>query len=167
VARDYSWGRQSTSVDTTSSGRLALGGGFIAAAATLERVIFGYHLYQDCFWGGKTAGPTHTSLVAGILLVSAASGAPTIDPVSTPGADWLWVGVLSSEVIPLRYADKTEYRVAFSCPAEQLQTEARRKGPVSDFGAVWMMTQPLSTLNSAFPRWRGSSYISSLYSVPA
>lgn len=167
MARDYSWGRQSTSITVATGGRLALGGGFIAAAATLERVIFGYHIYQDVFWGGRTAAPTHTALVAGVLLSPAASGTPAVDPVSSPGSDWLWVGMLAAELLPLRYTDKSEYRVMFSSPAEQIQTEARRKGPVADFGAVWLMTTPLSTLNSGFAEWKASSYISTLYSVPA
>lgn len=167
VDRPKFWGRQHTAIATDSGGRLALGGGFIAAGATLERVIFGWHFYQDVFWGGRRGAPEHTSLVAGVLLTTAAAGAPAVDPVSSPGADWLWVGVLTARVEHLRYATESEYRVVFESPASQVQTESRRKGPAADFGAVWLVTRPLSTLGSQFSRWEGESYISSLYSLPA
>lgn len=164
MARTYTWSRTGGFSSSAVGGRIQLLLGTWPAGATFERVIFGFNIRQDVFYGGITAPPTRLHLQMGVLSTAVSAPVPDIDPLGTPNADWLWAGLISADVIPLHFASKEEYRIQFASPPEQLESVTRRHNGLAESQRVHLLTVPTSTLDSAFPLWSASSYGSVLYS---
>lgn len=164
MAREYEWSRASSGQTITTGGRFGLPLGDFPAGSTLERVIFGYNIRQEAFYGGPTAGPRGTHLRLGVIAVALSSGIPDIDPAAPTTADWLWAGLVAAEVIQLRYASKQEYVFRFVSPAEQLETITRRHNGLAESQRVYLVTSPIGERDSGFPSWSATVYGSVLYS---
>lgn len=164
MPRINTWSRASSAAVINDNGRVTLRLGDFPAGSTLERVIFGYIIRQEVFYGGNTGVPRAGGLAFGVVTLPVSAGAPTFDPVSTPAADWLWAGLSTIEVLQIKSASEEEYRCMFTSPREQLQSETRRHNASGESTRVWFVSQPLSILDSGFPQWRAAVYGSVLYS---
>lgn len=130
----------------------------------MERLIFGFVILQDVWYGGITAPARSGALVVGAVALPVSAGPPAFDPVSSPTADWLWTGIFPFEAIPMKWASEEEYRSQFSSPKEQLNSETRRHNGSGESMRVYFVTQAMSLLDSAFVPWRCAVYGSVLYS---
>lgn len=164
MPRTNTWNRRSSAAVINDNGRVALQLGDFPAGSTLERVIFGYIIRQEVFYGGVTAAARAGGLAFGVVAQAVSAGTPAFDPVTQPTADWLWAGLSTIEVLPIKNASEEEYRTMFTSPREQLQTETRRHNGLAEAQRVWFVSQALSILDSGFPVWRAATYGSVLYS---
>lgn len=164
MARSYNWSRGASGADDSTGARAALQLGDFPAGSTLEKVVFGFLLLQNVFYGGITSVARYGALAIGVVPRAVSLGPPTFDPQSSPNADWLWAGVFAMEVVPIRSTSIEEYRVQFSSPKEQLETTTRRHNSLAESQRVWLMSQPLGALDSGFPLWSTNAYGSVLYS---
>lgn len=164
MPRTHTWSRASNGQTITTGGRFALALGDFPAGSTLERVVFGYYIRQNAFYGGLTPGPRSLHLRIGVIAQAVSAGTPDIDPAAPTTADWLWAGLVVADVIPLRFMSDKEYHVAFSSPPEQLETQSRRHNGLGESQRVWLCTSPISERDSGFDSWSATSYGSTLYS---
>lgn len=164
MPRVNTWSRSSAGVANSDGSRITLRLGDVPDGATLERVIFGFVILQDVWYGGITAPARAGALVVGVTALPLSSGVPTFDPVSNTSADWLWTGILPFEAIPMKWASEEEYRSQFSSPKEQLETQSRRHNDSGETMRVYFVTQAMSLIDSGFPVWRCAVYGQTLYS---
>jgi len=164
LPRTYSWSRSADGAPFTGSQRPALKLGDFPDGSTLERVIFGFTIQQDVFYGGLTSAAANGWMAIGVIARPVSSGAPTFDPASAPTEDWLWVGLSVLEVVQLKRMSEEEYRTQLTSPKEQLQTETRRHNSSGESQRVWFVAQPIDTLDSGFPNWLAIVQGSVLYS---
>jgi len=164
MARVYNWSRGADGGEDSSGGRATLKLGDFPAGSTLERVIFGFHLLQNVFYGGITSVARYGALAIGVVPRAVSLGAPAFDPQSAPNEDWLFAGVFQMEAVDIRSTSIEEYRVEFKSPKEQLEVTTRRHNGLAEPQRVWLTTQPLGALDSGFPLWATNSYGSVLYS---
>lgn len=164
MPRVNTWSRSSAGVANGDGSRITLRLGDFPAGSTMERLIFGFVILQDVFYGGITAPARAGALVVGAVALPVSAGVPTFDPVSSPTADWLWTGIFPFEAIPMKWASEEEYRSQFSSPKEQLQSESRRHNGSGETMRVYFVTQAMSLIDSGFTTWRCAVYGSVLYS---
>lgn len=164
MPRVYNWSRGADGGEDSSGARATLKLGDFPAGSTLEKVIFGFHLLQNVFYGGTTAVARYGALAIGVVPRAVSLGAPAFDPQSAPTADWLWCGVFQMEAVQIRSTCAEEYRVEFKSPPQQLETTTRRHNSLGEAQRVWLTTQPLGALDSGFPLWAVNSFGSVLYS---
>lgn len=166
MARTYSWARGVVAFGTTAQGRARIQGPTYPPGSTLERVIFGYSLWHDFCAESFPFPPTKLVHLVGLISVDSGAANPDFDPGNTPGADWLWAGMISAKIEPLRVATQDDYRVQFATPAGQLETITRRTNSSGGADRIWLITDQLGSLGAGDNNWEGVAYISVLYSQP-
>jgi hypothetical protein len=110
--------------------------------------------------------PSKISHLIGLLSVDVGDPQPDIDPGNTPGADWLWAGMVTATIEPLTVATEDDYRVIFASPPQQLETTTRRTNRTGGSDRIWLITDQLTALSAGDDLWQGVSYISLLYTGP-
>lgn len=164
MARIYTWSRGASGGEDATGARATLLLGEFPAGSTLEKVVFGFHLLQNVFYGGNTSVARYGALAIGVVPRAVSAGPPAFDPQSAPTQDWLWAGVFAMEVVEIRSTSNVEYRCQFSSPKEQLETTTRRHNDLAEPQRIWLTSQPLGALDSGFPLWAVNAYGSVLYS---
>jgi len=131
----------------------------------LERLIFGFQLWNNVFWGGDITLPAELSIYVGVILSDNNLPAPDADPSTSPGGDWIWAGILAAEVVPAHSSSEQDYRLRYSTPAVQLETASRRINPFPNNMRPLIITSFLETAPHGGVAWQGRSYASTLYST--
>ena len=166
--RDYTWTRTATTGTLSAAGRVRWGSDLITAPFTLERFVFGFIVRHQFSEGLPPAPPSSTSLRAQVLIVNSASGAPDIDVVTNPTADWLWVGLVQMTRLARAGYTGGGYDLGYWTPPEQLETRSRRKVTGTSTYRVYVVTTPLPTASGTpLPSWAFTAQLGALWSVPA
>lgn len=159
------WARLAQTPTITAGGRARFLCGNVPIGTTLERLIFGFQLWNNVFWGGDATLPGALSIYAGVLCVDNNAPVPDLDPESSPGSDWIWTGIIVAEVVPQHSSSIQDYRLRYSTPVDQLETKSRRINPFPNNMRPLILTSPLDTTAHYGIAWQGRSYASTLYST--
>lgn len=159
------WARLGQTPTITAGGRARFLCGNVPTGSTLERLIFGFMLWNHVFWGGDSPLPGSLAITAGVLCVDNGVAAPDIDPESSPTSDWIWTGLIVAEVVPQHSSSIQDYRLRYSTPTVQLESGSRRINPFANSMRPLILTTPLEVSPHYNVAWQGRSYASTLYST--
>lgn len=164
MARTYTWVRGVQLAGFSPNNRVRFFTGTYPPGSTLERVIFSFALWQDCVEGSPQAPPRKTVQLWGLTVQPFNTPNIDTDPGQDPSRDWLWAGLVSAEILPLRWTGPHEYRVQFKSDNGQFGTESRRRNDSGGGNRVWLVSDALPGLESGRSLWEGVGWISLLYS---
>ena len=133
----------------------------------MERVIFGFDLRRLYTTAILDEGPAGLSVTVGLLSRDQGSPLPDLDPVTAPGEDWLWVGLIPLEVRLSSRRHPDQYEAHFSSPPAQFETSSRRRIQPATGDFLCLVSSSLLFTGGAASLWSGQSYISALYSTAA
>lgn len=169
MAVTYHWKRQAPAIAINANGTVSFPMSALGVDNwTLQRVIFGFRLFQHTTEENPFALPPHPLPIYGGLILS--ENVPIANgPQTAPNLDWLWAGLFVPQIIIDGGYTSAFWASGYWSGPEQLQTDTSRK--LTDGAATRMQLVfdrlPNSDADNIDWAFFSRAYLSMLYSTPA